>query len=524
MRNTIGFLAALLLPISLHGQFSSASTALLQSGVVHGTEREQHLSMRIQALGTDFSGYIDDEITDLYRNPAFFHRLQHAVVFGELVRQRRSSPSLPVLDTRAMVFSSSFPLMRGGQKGSIGFLVSGNYASTPSQTANVSESANSYSSDLASREELGGWGEVQASWGFSLFDKFSAGMNYTYGRNEGRRNLESSEIDYMRTTFSSGNTLIMESQNALRDNLDHADASHILRFGILREGSNGKSWDAVTTIERFSAKPVQDLFSQSNDRESRSSPYLFEEDAARQDYSRTGDLQSTNWRLDFRYRRSPNATRSFVAQLGVGVSWFSSHDGERSSSYLQSYRATAFDSAETSYYSRNTLDATPDGFGFQVQGGAGWNIQQNNFLFALAALASYQDLSYQDEARGESRSGLMPSETFPLFLYSIPYDFVSSQYRLALPLGVEYRTMQKLSLRAGWVPVFRGETYEERSKRIGEADSREYDRRISSHRLDVSAVTFGMGYRVFNQLRADLLNFGNLSQIQDWSLSVIYNF
>ena len=521
MKNIFFFLAGLALPVSLHAQFYPASSALLQSGIIHGTERERHYSMRMQALGTDFSGYIDDGITDLYRNPVFFHRMQHGLLFGELVRQRRTSLRLPALDTRALVISSALPLSQAGRGSGMGLLLRGNYAKFPLHTENIRELPNSYSSDITSRENLNGWAEAQVAWGFSLFNQFSAGVSYTYGRNEGRDERESLEADYSNRSFSSGNTIVTESQNFSLQNLGHTDQSHILRFGLLREKASGSSWDAVTTVELFSATPERTLLDQNYERESINSPYLFDENVIWYDYSNTADLNSTNLRLDFRYRHSSSATRSMVVQLGAGVTWFSSEDSEIYWTDSRAYRATAFDTTDFAYSTRTMLAAAPGGFGFQMKGGLGWNFEQNNFLFAIATLASYQRLSYDDMAYEES---LYERPPFPLFTNSILYNFVSYQYRLALPLGMEYQTTKKLSLRAGWVALFRGETLEQSSNELGETGTREATSRTSSQRLDVSTVTFGMGYQIFDQLRADLLNFGNLSQPQDWSLSVIYSF
>jgi hypothetical protein len=279
----------------------------------------------------------------------------------------------------------------------------------------------------------------------------------------------------------------------------------------------------VTTVELLSVTPGWNRFDQRYERESNSSPYLIEESARRYENSSTADFTSTNLRVDFRYRRSSNTTSSFVAQLGAGMTWFSSKDVDIYLGYLRDYRASSFNTYEFSYSMRTTLEAAPGGFGSQVSGGVGWSFQQNNFLFAIAALARYQRSGYDDVAYSETKYERPPFPALSLYEYSVPYDFASSQYRVALPLGMEYQA-RKLSLRAGWVSAFRGETYEANSQRIDETNSRAAGNNFSSHRLDVSTVTVGMGYQILDQLRADLLNFGNLSEPQDWSVSVIYSF
>jgi hypothetical protein len=70
------------------------STYVLQSGIVLGTGREQHLSMRVKGLGSDLSQIVDDHVTNLYRNPAYFGMQERTGVLGELIKfpsQRRST-------------------------------------------------------------------------------------------------------------------------------------------------------------------------------------------------------------------------------------------------------------------------------------------------------------------------------------------------------------------------------------------------------------------------------------------------
>jgi hypothetical protein len=349
-------------------------------------------------------------------------------------------------------------------------------------------------------------------------------VSYTYGINEIRNFDESARTSYLRQTFFSGNTRTSETQRSAIDKNDHVDKSHTLRLGLLREGARDASWDAVATLEFLSANPARDSRSRNNRRESSSSPYAVSDTVTQNHYLRTAHLKATNIRLDLRYRNAANATRTFVAQLGVGMAFFSSEDKESSFYYYQTYRTTSSGASNFSRSSRYTLDAAPDGFGFQVKGGVGWTFQRNNFLFAVAALGSYRRLKYDDTAREEYA---ITTQSFPPFTYpalSIPYDHALAQYRLALPLGMEYQAAKGLHLRAGWVAQFRGAAIEGNSRAIDEDSSDEGASRLASYRLDVSTVTFGMGYQIFDRLRADLLNFGDLSKPQDWNLSVIYNF
>ena len=119
MKN-LSFIILFFIPTLLSAQsFTNLpSIAGLESEIILGTEREKHISMRIQALGRDFSGYIPDQLTDLYRNPAYFGRLDSPVLWGDLDRRRNGS------------FRGSSPPFGGrlGYAKRIGLLLHGNFA------------------------------------------------------------------------------------------------------------------------------------------------------------------------------------------------------------------------------------------------------------------------------------------------------------------------------------------------------------------------------------------------------------
>lgn len=525
MKITAVFLLAAALP--LQGQFFSASTSLLQSGIIHGTERERHFSMRMQAIGVDFSGYVADEITDLYRNPALLHRIERMALFGELVRQQQIARRLPIADARALVLSSSIPLGQIGEGKNLGVLLRGNYATSPLHTSEVEGYVNSYQAASTDRIDRDNWAEAQVMWSFPISGKFSAtrflaGVSYTYGINDSRNGLRESESNYLSESFFSGNTITEEERFSYDRDDDHTDKSHIFRLGLLWDRANDVSWDAIATLELFSAKPVLDLQQRQSLTENHSSPFFVYERFVEYDALQTAELKATNARLDLRYLNSAGEVKTFVAQLGGGLTFFSSEDRSEVLNSQRLYQAISSSTAEYSFSSRNTLSAAPGGFGFQVKGGLGWAFQQNNFLLAVAALGSYQRLKYDDVAHEEYTQLSVPN--YIPRARSFPYEHAFSQYRLALPLGAECAITQRLHLRAGWVAQFRGETRKGGASAIEEESSIEAGNRYGSHRLDISTVTFGMGYQVFDQLRADFLNFGNISLPREWNMSVSYNF
>src|SRR5437867_3657281 len=85
MINRYLLVLALLVPALLSAQ-DLPSVSFLRSGFVLGTGRDRHFSLRMEALGLDFSGFLTDQVTDLYRNPAYFNKIENPLIFGELAR------------------------------------------------------------------------------------------------------------------------------------------------------------------------------------------------------------------------------------------------------------------------------------------------------------------------------------------------------------------------------------------------------------------------------------------------------
>jgi len=479
MKNAIFIVAAVLLPTLLGGQSLSS---FLQSGIVLGTERERHFSMRIKALGRDFSGLLPDQITDLYRNPAFFHRTKTPILFGELVRQPAG------LETKA----------RFSYTKTYGVLLRGNYENSALRSGGPLDQPG-FDTD----KDRAFHGEAQFSLGFPLSERLSSGASYTYGTNE---------FDYLR---SDGTSSSYYTDLTSRDN-NNTDRAHVARFGLIWDKAEGKSWDAVATVERFSADGT--YLYQANKSQT------FNPQSSNRQYSlQDARVRATNLRLALRFLNASQPEKTFAAQFSAGVAFFSENDQDYSSSYSQSVRMSSFDTSETITTASLDENWAADGFGFQLQSGAGWSWHRNNFLFAVAALGNFRRVSYDDRAQRETVYTQTLRTSKNTYTWNdrrqtpqLRNDYTVSYYGLAAPVGIEYNPTKGLQLRAGWKIQFLGRT--------NERSSSERSWRSSYNYLDTSTVTFGLGYQIFDQLRADLVNFGNLSEPRNWNLAIIYSF
>lgn len=530
MKRTVFFFILLLIPIPLYCQFfysNPSSSDFFNSGVVLGTERERHFSMRMEALGRDFSGFVKDQITDLYRNPVFFSKMKNPIFFGEVVRRVPASgwSSLPVRNLSSGTTSTTG--IRLGYGKTFGLLLRGNYLNRPSNfSSNMPGGFYTFDNtvDTKNREI---WTEAQIAMGFPLSEKLSCGVSYTFGMSE---ILDS----YERTSNRCGNHLSFsnydstyDARQSLRENYQKGK-SHITRVGLLWNKAKGISWDFVATVELFSANiSIEDNYQHIRDYTYRSiNSSIFSSTSENFSLNKglvSVDIEATNLHFDLHFLNSSNEMKTFAVQFGARVSSFSSDDRDDSFRYSESFHESSSDTSKNILSLSSNSVALPDGFGFQINGGTGWTFQLDDFLLAAAVLGNFRYLNYEYDVHrqiSDTSTTITPDTTITLKAYqdarSIHHDHKVTLYRIALPLGVEYQLIKNLCLRAGWVVQFLGS--------INKETSTEKSSRVISNRLDYSTATFGIGYRISDKFIADLLNLGEIGRPRDWNLSLIFSF
>lgn len=506
------------------------SDSFLQSGLVLSTERERQYSMRIEALGRDLSGIVSDQITDLYRNPAFFGEMKSSLVFADVVRVAlpASSGSLAGRFKSTGGFESGGGTTTGLRVGYVktfGVLVRGNYSNAPSQTSSSPSLSDVRFEDRQTKSRRD-WGEAQLSYGFSLGNGLKAGISYTFGTSEVFSGVESATTRLFSrlsiTTFDSTYDSYLNATDGMTQT-----RSHIGRFGILSRAANGAGWDAVATVEVLTADVNSSTLSRTN---------YYDLDRWLQDgrqYISHGDGQSTtlndasidaiNVRLDANLVRISSPTRTFVAQLGLGLSSYSSADKMNSSESSSSFRQSISDTTQSAGTSTTNLAASPDGFGFQVRACAGWSFRADKFTIVPAILAHYQRLSYDYVSQGEffSSTSISTSDTV-----IAPPDIHSSGtasnehevffYRIAAPLGIEYRLSSKFDLRAGAIVELVGNKNEKKSTASGY--------RNENRRLNFSNIQVGAGLKISERFRADVVTQTDITLPNNWNVTVLLNF
>lgn len=158
-----------------------------------------------------------------------------------------------------------------------------------------------------------------------------------------------------------------------------------------------------------------------------------------------------------------------------------------------------------------------------MNAGVGWTFHVNDFMIAAAGVGNALHLTFDYDA----------SKTFFDTSFQMSHGVTSqpitinnqSRYfhkhnvtmlRFAIPLGMEYELVKNLHVRAGWVAEF--------LHSMNKDNSLESGYRTTNNQINLSTVNFGLGYQIFDRLRADFVNFGDIAQPRNWNVSAMYSF
>ncbi|MBI3765468.1 MAG: hypothetical protein HY277_03065 [Ignavibacteriales bacterium] len=563
---------------------SSPSLSILNSGSMLRSDRDLYFSLRMEALGVAFGGLVTDHLTDLYRNPAYFGVNDRPLLFGDLIRPRTAQygyhvviikkPVLPrdymvSIDSkplkpgkpfavrsskRSRVFdladvqsslsatsyyptSSSTPIgVRAGYVGKFGVLIRGYYSQSTDQSNNANEGINPgyYSNEQfrssfsSTGESESAWGDVQLSYGWSLSENFSAGASYTFSINDYPNRSAFSRSEFRLPVIINGYDSTTQVEDDTYNRTDRM-IGNILRAGILMKDGLS-SWDAVATVEFLSHKITNAEHRYSNYYESyqRNSTYpdfSLRQRSALQDFLINSDVQTTNAGLDIQYKNVGADDRTLTAQLGVGISDFSSNDQSHTAAAAQEYYRRPYDTLGFNAVFQGSIAGKPDGFGFVAHGALGWTLRANDFLLAIAGVANYWHLKYDYDQR-KSISDLAVNVRTSMGRDSVYYDRAFSSetrflhqhnatlIRVAIPIGMEFELIKNLHVRAGWVVEF--------VRNVNQEKALDQGYRFTNNAINFSTVSFGMGYQIVERLRADFVNLGDIAQPRDWNISVMY--
>lgn len=239
--------------------------------------------------------------------------------------------------------------------------------------------------------------------------------------------------------------------------------------------------------------------------------------------SQNASSRATNIGLEILYGERLGESDQLRASLGGRFAFFSSDDRLPDRQAGMEYYMSTWDTSTRIRSVLNETTGTPDGSGFRLAATAGRTVSWNSFMVTIGALAQFDllkfgyDLQWRgwDSTRFVHSSGTTQHNLGP-DARTVRYDHTVLNLRAAVPIGLEYEVVQNMHLRAGWMLQF--------THRLEKQESLEQARRYVVDDIDPSSVTFGMGFRIFENLRADFVNVGDLSQPREWNVSAYYEF
>ncbi len=548
------------------------SVDYLRTKQVNGSERERHYSMRTLSLGLDFQGLIEDQVSDLYRNPAYFNLNKEQLLWGEIVQGSLANytPRVVYKSSPIYISSSYYPEEMSDEGDGEGFTKTSSpssfqtiFAPLPTTTTNSnglrfgyansfglmirgnrsnSETQNNY--DLQNgdingirkdqrtsyRKSVNTWADIQLSHGLTLSEDVSFGMSYSLVYDEKPINEEQqlwAERTYHYSTSRESTWIVQPTLFNSGSKL----VSHIIRAGMIFEGEH-KVFEAVSTLELQSSDYSINYSREYSNQSERSYSYYYPEINFdnRQNSTRQFDNFSANsaiLRVDLRYFNKVNEQRTFAAQFGVSASFFSAEETGFGSDFNREYRKRIYDTVyvrthEETAHSEFLHNATPDGFGISMNGNVGWGFNLKDWYLLIGASGSitqhsfdYDDVVYTHEILTlldedtVSRTSEYENKT------AFHHKNTMATVRLALPVAFEYEIVDDFSLRAGWALTYIRGVDKDRTISTGY-------RKVNEN-ISTGKVTVGVGCVIVEGLRADFLSLGNLTDSKQWNLSVIYS-
>jgi hypothetical protein len=482
----------------------------------------------MEALGRDFSGYISDQLTDLYRNPSYFSKVTKPFLLGEIYKA---------------------PNFKIGYNGKFGILVRGNFSNSKKDDGKTDDGLlnNIYSieetKNYSTRNDR--WFDTQILYGAQFSNKISYGFGYTFGYNQYPSNLlnvnktetieseQYSSYSYYRRTSSNNKTDQSTTDNTM---------NHILRTGVIWDLEN-YTLDGLLTLEYQTSENTRESYHNWHYKTIRNQSYLsgqntFDmemQDRLESDF-KSYDLDVYNLKLDLLYKENTQTNAPFIAHAGIGFTHFESKDnissGEQSTYLDESSGYTYNDTSLRYSLNQDDYYTLPNGYAFQIKGGIVWNFQHNDFLFALGPTIKFWYNSYKYNVHNT----IVDSETIS---YSSPettivekgtsesniyrYTTNLSRLRVSIPLCVEYEAYTDLFFRSGWVV-----NYVFNDKNINGIEYYSQSTSEFSHSssggFDYSTVTFGFGYKPITNLEVDVITSDNIFSPRSWYFSVVYRY
>ncbi len=532
----------LIVPLQVKGQYYNivSSEQYLRSGIILGSERETYQSYRVYTLGSDFANFIDDDISDLYRNPANFNTMKRAIVFGEYEGNfQKSSTSL----SKYFYGSGQYPLynsnpakgLRVGYADNWGLMIRVKHASSDDNSTKTKypSPTPSYDIPVYFRDETDTWknfvSDVHFSYAFPLKENTSLGFDYTFSFDESPtgRNSQRVEFDIRDYTNSIDSAYYDDYSN---NTVSNKNVSHIFRSG-LSWGLDNKLLDVVTAVE-LQSEEISSNYENLSYRWSNThrSDYVrdsYTEDNRVQMNLGTVDIQATILKLNLRYRNRLSETNAFIAHFGIGVSLFSSddvHNYDNKSKYISELITdTSYSHAIKLSRDITVKNASPDGTGLTVNGGIVWNLSLNDaklFIGSVWDFARFGYNYYEQWLREDTSIFIMPDTTINNRQYKYSnndsYRKTYGILRAAIPVAIEYEVVENFQIRGGWKIEYLMATDNNSSSFLYGSGT--------TGKMVSSTPTIGFGWQVVQGLYADFINTGSITEANDWVVALQYKY
>ncbi len=562
------------------------SVDYLRSGILTGSERDRYYSMRMYSLGLGFQGLIEDQLTDLYRNPAYFNKNEEKLIWGDVVRGTLGSKTLsssgtgtpiqrapiyyayneyvteenvPEYDTRIYYYPPTYggnlssyrpPAavttnatgVRFGYASHFGILARGNHTGSISQINSETEGLGSYYD--YQRQKYYGTStndnnglDIQLSYGLSLSHDVSFGLSYTLAYDESPGEDIYNSLYSNNSTYNNYSSDSSWNENVSNQTIARKMASHIFKAGLLYE-SDASSFEAIATLDLSSADYGYGLSSANHS----ASIYRYYYNVGYpEEYANISRHQSTSLtdvhdafsasvstvRLDFRYFNESEKNQTFSARLGFGVGFISADETAGGTSYYQNSNSYQNQTPPIQTYGNNqsalfSYGLKPTGDGFQVNTGVAWGFHVNNWYLLIGGTAYATHNSF-DFDDNQSVANQTTQYNYDTISHATSYDH-NSAYHHTYSIG----TIQ-IALPIGVEYEIVKDCFARLGwelsylRKVDKDQTSENGHRTVSDRINTPTVTLGLGVKIIDDLHVDFLSIGDFTTPTNWNLHIMYS-
>ena len=477
---------------------------------------ENYSSLRLKAMGIALRGIVSDELTDMFRNPAFVSERENKSYY--LDYEGRSASN----NLRASLFSSllsgKMGLSIGGDKD-----VRKSLFNDTNQTIRIQRISTVTS--LRESNSSSKYYDIHIWWAKKLSHDRRIGFNYILGNSESNSDGTSESLFLSNWTDVFNQIIDSESLKSVRNSsTERKTGTNTFRSGMIFGSPNSRTFDIVAklefteiTSERSSVEIRDRYYSSIRPDYLHQSQYL---DSVNSIIN--GDVDAIIYGIEMNMKNPINDDVTEIYFLSIDRVGFDVSDNiiQSSSNVNNTIRDSLFTDRQN-IFSSEINASRKDASGYNLRLGWGREVKNDKATIGFGINAGSTTGSWENVLSGTSSGISDYSDNDTTYQLSFSLDsnvVISSEFSsmsIRFPVGGEFYVTKSFSIRFG---IEFNAIYTKSESLVPSGTTLRKTERSSLG----SRKSFGLGYRHSDKFRADLLAGDDLSRLSSWRVAIQY--